>query len=89
MLIRFQIIKPKRAADRDRLERYQPISAHDRRPYLCGITGPEQPVLVGADCPENLNCQAGEASNENMMRTECVDEEIVLNFVYVPKVRLL
>jgi hypothetical protein len=44
-------------------------------------------MLVGADFPEDLNYQAGEDSGMDVMHTECVNEEIVLNLVYVPRVR--
>ena len=86
MLIRFQVGKPKRTADRDCLEkRYLVISAGARRPYLCGVTGPEYPVLVSTDRSENYTCQAGEGSNGDLAHTKRVDQEIVLDLVYVPE----
>ena len=42
---------------------------------------------IGADCPENWNRQESEGSSPNVTHTERVDEEIVLDFVYVPRVR--
>jgi hypothetical protein len=64
------------------------VSAYDRYPYLCSVTGPEKSMGIGADCPENWNCQGGEGPNRNFTHTECVDEENVLDLVYVSRVRL-
>jgi len=63
------------------------LRTYDHRPYLCGVTGPEQPMLIGTDCPENWNCQSGEGSNGDATHTERVDQEIVLDLVYVPRMR--
>ena len=65
------------------------MSVYDRWPYLCGVTGPEQPVGIGADCPEDWNRQPGEGSDGNVTRTERVNQEIVLDLIYVPRVRLV
>jgi len=43
---------------------------------------------IGADCPENWNRQGGEGLGGNLTHTECVDEKIVLDLVYVPGVML-
>ena len=85
VLIRFQVSKLKRAPDRDRLEGRQSVSTYDRCPYLCGVTGPEQPMLIGTDRPENWSLQAGGGPNGNLTHTECVNQEIVLDLVDVPR----
>ena len=64
------------------------MSAYDRCPYLCGVTGPEQSMGIDTDCPENWNHQGGKGTSRNMTRTKCVDKEIVLDLVYVSRVRL-
>ena len=43
-------------------------------------------MLIGTDCPENWNRQTGGGSNGDLIHTECVDEEVVLDFVHVPRV---
>ena len=45
-------------------------------------------MRVGADCPENWNHQGGESSGGNLTHTECVDEKIVLDLIYVPEAKL-
>jgi len=45
-------------------------------------------MLISTDCPENLNYQVGKGFNRNVMHTECVNEEIVLDLIYIPTVRL-
>jgi len=66
VLICFQIGKPKRAADRDRLWRcYSVISVYVGCPYLRSVTGPEQPVLIGTDRTEDWGRQTDEGSNGN------------------------
>ena len=91
MLIRLQVSKPERAANRDCLENGQSplIFGKNCRPHLRGIASPEQSMLIGTDCPENWTCQAGEGSNDGLIRTECVNEKVVLDFVHVPRVRLV
>jgi len=44
-------------------------------------------MLIGADCPENWNRKAREGSNKNVTHTKCVDEEIVLDLVYIPRAK--
>jgi len=44
-------------------------------------------MLIGADRPENWNRKTREGSNKNVTRTKCVDEEIILDLVYVPRVK--
>jgi len=45
-------------------------------------------MRVGADCPENWNRQGGEGLGGNSTHTECVDEKIVLDLIYVPEAKL-
>jgi len=45
-------------------------------------------MLIGTDCSENLDCQVGKGFNRDVMHTECVNEEIVLNLIYIPIMKL-
>jgi hypothetical protein len=42
-------------------------------------------MLIGADRPENWNRQADEGSNINVAHTKCVNEEVVLDLVHIPR----
>lgn len=43
-------------------------------------------MLAGADGPENYNRQAGEGTNGFSIHTKCINQEIVLDFIYIPRV---
>jgi len=45
-------------------------------------------MLISADFPENWGRQVGEDSNRRMTHTKCVNQQIILDLVYVPRVRL-
>jgi len=61
----------------------------DRRPYLRGVAGPEQPMLIGADRPEYWDRQVGEGLSGKLTHTERVDQEIVLDLINIPRVALV
>ena len=46
-------------------------------------------MLIGADRPEDWNRQVGEGSNGDLTHTKRVNQEVVLDLVYVPGVRLV
>ena len=64
------------------------MSAYSYCPYLCGVTGPEQSVLIGTDRSENWNRKTREDSNKNVIHTKRVNEEVVLDLVHVPRMGL-
>ena len=46
-------------------------------------------MVIDADRPENWNCQEGEGLNKDLTHTECVDEEVVLDLIYVSRMKLV
>ena len=45
-------------------------------------------MVIDADCPENWNHQEGDSLSKDLTHTECVNKEVVLDLIYVSRMKL-
>jgi len=46
-------------------------------------------MVIDANCPENWNHQEGGGLSKDLTHTECVDKEVVLDLIYVSRMKLV